>query len=511
MKKSFNAEKWREYIPYPVFGKNEKYDELYLKAWEIAREHVKEIDGMPQSPYMDEGFCDTQIWIWDSCFMSLFCKYAQSVFPGIETLKNFYAVLYDGKPLPVIIPSENEPKWTGAVSGEPFGMQINIADNPPLFAWAEYENALISGDKEHLKTLLYEKRYPQKHYEWLETLFEPVMINGVSVPTCWKKCKYGYKWEGGRSGMDNTPRGRAGYNADKERPNNPDMLWIDAICQQTLSARRISDMFSIVGDKENATLWNNKYLEKKLIVNEYYWDKKDKFYYDIDNLTHEFFKVPTIASYWAMAAGIADREQAKHMAAYISDPEKFGGAVPLVSLARSDGDFDESGRYWRGSMWLPTAYMALKGLVDYGYYDLARTTAIKIIDHMSETYGGFEPHTIWECYSPTERKPATQVNGRSIVRKDFCGWSALGPISVYIEFVLGFYEINAFEKIVKWAKPDYTDGKKIGIRNLHFGDIVTDIVAEGNKIVVDSNEEYSLLINGKTYLVKSGENVIDLS
>lgn len=32
-------------------------------AWELAREHVKEIDGMPQNPYMDEGFCDTQIWI----------------------------------------------------------------------------------------------------------------------------------------------------------------------------------------------------------------------------------------------------------------------------------------------------------------------------------------------------------------------------------------------------------------------------------------------------------------
>ena len=60
---------------------------------------------------MDEAFCDTQIWIWDTCFMSLFCKYAQSVFPGIESLNNFYEVLHNGGRLANIIPSEKEPAW----------------------------------------------------------------------------------------------------------------------------------------------------------------------------------------------------------------------------------------------------------------------------------------------------------------------------------------------------------------------------------------------------------------
>ena len=511
MKADFNAEDRWEYIPRPVSDKNEEFNALYLKTWEIVSKHVRSIAGMPQSPYMDEGFCNTQVWIWDTCFMSLFCKYAQSVFPGKESLKNFYAVFYGGKRLPFVIPTENEPKWTGAVPGKKFRIQINIADNPPLFAWAEYENALFHGDKRYVKTLLYKKQYLQRHYEWLENLTKPVLLDGFSVPTCWIKRKYGYKWEGGRSGMDNTPRGRVGETADKERPNNPDMLWVDAICQQALSAKCISLLFVAVGDKENAALWDKKYRAKKAVVNKYYWDKKDGFYYDIDDNTHDFYKVKTLASYWALTAGLADEKQAEKMAEYVSDPANFGGEVPLTSLARSDNDFDPSGRYWRGSLWLPLAYAALKGLVNYGYYDLARSTAIKILEQMSQTYYAFEPHTVWECYSPTEHKPATQANGKSGVRKDFCGWSALGPISIYIEFVLGFYEINAFEKIVKWAKPDYTDGKKIGIKNLHFGDVVTDIIAKNNKIVVNSNKEYVLLINGKTYLVKSGENVIDLS
>ena len=51
---------------------------------------MKESLGMQQTPYMDEAFCDTQFWIWDTCFMALFCKFGGGTFPGVESLKNFY-------------------------------------------------------------------------------------------------------------------------------------------------------------------------------------------------------------------------------------------------------------------------------------------------------------------------------------------------------------------------------------------------------------------------------------
>ena len=124
-------------------------------------------------------------------------------------------------------------------AGVPKHIDVHIADNPPLFAWAEYENALYNGDKDRVKSLLYDTRYLQRHYEWLESLKEPILFSGVKNTTCWIKCEYGYKWEGGRSGMDNTPRGRKGEKSKKERPNNPEMLWIDAICQQAFSAKCI--------------------------------------------------------------------------------------------------------------------------------------------------------------------------------------------------------------------------------------------------------------------------------
>ena len=502
-------ETWQEYIPAPVFQKVPEYNKLYYKAWELARKHLKHIVGMPQDPYMDEAFCDTQVWIWDTCFMSLFCKYAQNVFPGKETFKNFYEVLYDGKILPAVIPDDNEPEWTGAIAGKPKNIDVHIADNPPLFAWAEYENALLHGNEDYVRTLLYDKKYLQKHYEWLENLIATQSIPGVKCTTHWIKTEYGYKWEGGCSGMDNTPRGRKGEQAEQERPNNPDMLWVDAICQQALSAKCISELFDIIGDKKNSAIWWDKYLDKKEMVNSYYWDKKDGFYYDIDCKTHNFYKIPTIASYWALTAEIADEKQAEEMVKFVLDPDYFDGGLPLVSLARKDADFSERGKYWRGSMWLPTAYATLKGLVKYGYYKEAHDAAIKILDWMSVTYNEYTPHTIWECYSPTEHKPATQVDDKTIVRPDFCGWSALGPISIYIEFVLGFYEINAFTETVKWAKSNGVNGE-IGIKNLKFGNVVTDIIADGDRCIVVSNAPYLLKINEKSYEIASGNNELIL-
>ncbi len=509
MEKNFFTADYEAYLPLPVCEDHPEYEAFYRKAWELAHAHVRHIVGMPQTPYMDEAFCDTQIWIWDTCFMSLFCKYAPEVFPGVESLRNFYEVLHGEGSLPKIVPGEKEPDWTGATPGVPADIKIHIADNPPLFAWAEYENALMSGDLAHLRELLYESGVLQKHYAWIESLKAPVRLRGVLHETCLLSEEYGYRWEGGRSGMDNTPRGRTTPHATAERPNNPDMLWLDAICQQALSARMLAKMFALVGDGEKEAEWNGKYEEKKRTVNALYWDKTDGFYYDIDRHSHAFYKVRTTASYWTMVAGIADDSQAEALAKEVQNEKTFGGRVPLLSLSRSDADFDETGRYWRGSLWLPTAYVALKGLLAYGYYEIAQEAAERIFDHMLKTYEQYEPHTIWECYRPNSHEPAITAEGDSIVRKDFCGWSALGAISAYIECVLGFHTVNAFENTVDFAKPKHFK-KAVGIKNLRFGNVMTDIIAEGGVCTVVSNAPYTLRIDGKPYAIACGTTKIEL-
>lgn len=413
------------------------------------------------------------------------------------------------KKLPKVIPTINEPLWTKAIPGIPYRIKVHLADNPPLFAWVEYENAIIKGDLSYLRELLFEKKYLQKHYEWIENLKSSTTPKGVLFPTNLIAEDIGYKWEGGCSGMDNTPRGRIGIKSLKERPNNPNMLWIDAICQQALSAKMISNMFELVGDHLQSEEWNKKFLDKKDIINKFYWDEKDKFYYDIDCNTHDFYKVMTIASYWTLTAGVASDEQAHYLIEKILDSNIFGGKVPLVSLARNDNDFNIKGGYWRGSVWLPTAYASLRGMVNYKYYKEAHNAAKKLLDHMCNTYFNYSPHTIWECYAPESCEPAINAEGTKIVRPDFCGWSALGPIAIYIEYILGFHKIDAFNNLIEWEKPEEIKGK-IGIKNLKFGNVITDIEANEKTCLIISNNPYTIKINGKRYKISIGTNKFEI-
>ena len=95
----------------------------------------------------------------------------------------------------------------------------------------------------------------------------------------------------------------------------------------------------------------------------------------------------------------------------------------------------------------------------------------------------------------------------TLVAQDFCGWSALGPISLFIENVLGFYNIDATARLVEWHKTGWGEQ---GIRNLRFGDVQTDIVADGDTVRVVSDKEYVLKVNGKKYRVKAGTQTFTL-
>ena len=512
MEKTYSAAERAAHVPQVVYDAKPEFVALYRKAWELAARHVKSIPGMPCELYMDEAFCHTNIWIWDSCFMAMFCKYAPEFFPGVQTLRNFYDVMYGDARYPFVTVPPGEPKWAtgGAAEGSSIRLRLHIADNPPLFAWAEYQNALFTGDGEHLRKLLLEKKHLQRHYDWLENLKSTFTAEWLVCPTRWIAHEDGYSWEGGRSGMDNSPRGRQGGRSDTFRPATSDLLWLDALAQQGLAAECIGGMFELVGEPESAAEWRDRAKRKARLLHDRYWDAADRMFYDRSQDKDDFCRVPTIASFWPLVSGAADAEQARFMAEKLSDPEYFGGAVPFVSLARGDGDFHaDGGAYWRGSVWVPTAYAAVRGLLRYGYFDLARRRTVELLEAMHHVYETFEPHSIWECYSPDGKAPGRQIRNDVLCRKDFCGWSALAPISMFIECVIGIHSVDAFRKRVCWNLEPALTGKT-GIRGLRFGGITASMVAEDGKVEVETDAPFTLEINGREFPVAAGKRIIVL-
>lgn len=483
----------RALIPQPVFDAEPGYVELYWKAWELAYAHVKWQKGLVQPLYMDEGLWDDTIWIWDSEFMVMFCKYAPKLFPGIQTLDNFYYTMLED-------------------SGS--SLRIQHPDNPPFFAWVENDYYKITGDRDHIRELLLDKKFPQRYWDLFPTLSPERKLQFDHYPIALKYKGIGYEWSGISSGMDNTPRTRAGKG----------MLWVDAISQQALSALYISRLAKVAGDGATAREFEKKWKELRVIVNKYYWDDSDGCYYDIvpapSGETASVADVQaspsawrttgilTPASFWPMLAEIPSKAQARRMTEFALRPDKLGGEVPWVTVSRDDPDFDANdGWYWRGSMWLPTAYMGIKALEKYGFQEAADTTAEKVLSWMLRTYCDYEPHTIWECYSPTAPTPSSNHGKR--VRPDFCGWSAIGPISLFIENVLGFHDIDASSRTVHW---DIRHDCRHGLNNLTFGDTTTELLYDpaASTVTIRSNKPYCLILNGKSHRIRAGVTTISI-
>ena len=125
-------------VPEPVYDARPDFITLYRKAWELSAAHIDEIPGLPVVRHMDEACMPDRLWIWDTCFMVHFCKYSPEVFPGIQSLDNFYLPMHDGVKSSCL---------------------IHHPDNPPLFAWVEYEYYRFTGDKSRIYRNLVEKQY----------------------------------------------------------------------------------------------------------------------------------------------------------------------------------------------------------------------------------------------------------------------------------------------------------------------------------------------------------------
>lgn len=479
---------WRASVPL-VIHPDTSLTRLYERAWDIAAGRVRRgPEGMVASPYLDENCYDDQIWIWDACFMVMFSKYAPDIFPGKETLLNFYAPIHDGAPSP---------------------LRIHWRDNPPLFAWIERLNYTFTGDTAHVDGILRDKRYLQRHYDWFNNLVtgernEAVSPNPIAIGVERDSSGdvIGFRWSPWASGMDNTTRGHlhGGWK---------NLLWVDAICQQALAAENIAALCAMRGMADEASKWRGEYDRLRDVINTRYWDECDGFYYDIDADSGEPCRVMTTASFWAMAAGVPDSIRAARMVSRLRQPEAFGGERPWNSLSRTDEGYDSvTGEYWRGGIWLPQVYMGTKALERYGYKELADSLARQIIGMQARVYDNYEPHTIWECYNPNADGPSTEYG--QVCRQEFCGWSALGPISLMIENLLGFRNADALTRTLTWDL-NPANGRH-GIERLRFGDIVTSLLYDPATatVTVTSNAGYTLRLNGRDHAVTAGTATIPL-
>ena len=235
------------------------------------------------------------------------------------------------------------------LDGNKFPLRIQHPDNPSFYPWIEYEYFKFTGDRSRIDSLIVKEKILQRHYKFYQSLKPGMKLPFKHIKIALENKGIGFNWGGDQSGMDNSPRGW-----DKDR------LWVDAVSQQALSALYISRLARIVGDS-NTEKNIKEYERLKSYVLKYYWDELDGCFYDI----RESDKSLMTTSLPHLSAMLAEIPPANRPNEWHPSPLPM---MKSVVYARGKAFHPKilallpTAAYWRGAIWLPTAYMGAKAL-----------------------------------------------------------------------------------------------------------------------------------------------------
>jgi hypothetical protein len=164
-------------------------------------------------------------------------------------------------------------------------------------------------------------------------------------------------------------------------------------------------------------------------------------------------------------------------------------------LAANEEGYDPEGGYWKGSVWAPTNTMVVLGLEKNGYHDLAREIGLNHLDAVSKVFTS--TGTIWENY------PADSITSGNSDKKDFVGWSGMGPIMFLLRYGIGLRSDIKRDLLVWDISNDILKDGPIGCKNYWFFGITADFMAhmDDKKLKLEVNTskpfELEILFNGK--------------
>jgi hypothetical protein len=416
-------------LPEPFWGGHESAIACYWKVWEIAFGNIRRrsADNGFVSDFAATMFNDCT-FLWDSAFITLFGRYAASVWDFQQTLDNFYGKQHpDG----FICREIRERDGTDC-----FARHEAYSTGPNVLPWAEWEYYLNRGDRLRLAAvfapLVAYARWLRRYHTW---------PNGLYWSTGWG------------SGMDNQPRLPADVHHSYEHGGQ---TWVDACFQAAMGARLIGKMARELQREDEVSDFAAEAAQLNEVTNQLLWDDKTAFYHDLRRDQSRATDVKSIAAFWALLADSVPADRLEPFLAHLENPSEFNRQHRVPTLAADHPKYDPKGGYWKGAIWAPTNYMLLRGLTQVGRDALAHEIGM---NHLENVVLGFEKTgTLWENYAP-------DVAGQGNNGKDFVGWTGVPPVAVLFEYAFGLRPDVPAQRLV-W---DVRLLEEHGVRRYPFG------------------------------------------
>lgn len=391
-------------LPALIADEHPGWTALYDYAWQTAFGNLRR--PAPESgfvaSYIDPAFNDA-IFLWDSCFMTMFGRYADHVFPFIRTLDNFYAKQHpDGFICREITMADGIDRFT------PHDPR---STGPNILAWTEWIHYQFSGDEVRLAAI-----FPVlvAYHDWLRD---------------WRTWPDGSYWTTGlASGMDNQTR------VPDAQWHHRHYRWLDSTLQQALDCLTLREIAAVIGRPEFNARLQAEHDRLAEIVNTRLWDEASGFYYD-SAPDGSLSPVKSIGAYWGLLAAVVPPGRAARLIAHLDHPASFNRPHRIPAQAADSPGYDGRGAYWRGGVWPPANYMVLQGLERAEQHDLAYAIARNHLDAVTRVFE--QTGTLWEDYAPDQLAPGYPAAPK------FVGWTGLSAINIPIEYVIGLRRVGS--------------------------------------------------------------------
>lgn len=241
---------------------------------------------------------------------------------------------------------------------------------PPLVSWAVDEIYNRTGDRSFLaemypKLLKYYKWWFQKRDHDRNGMCEFGAADGTIEAAAWE------------SGMDNAIRFD---NAKMLRNNGFSDAWsldqesVDLNAYLALECKYLRKFAKILGADFDGPDYSSQ-------MADYFFDKHINFFCDRRLSDGSFIEEPGCEAYTVLWTKMATQAQVDSMLPTLLDPKKFSTYIPFPTIAADNSKYDPHG-YWRGPIWLDQTYMAIRGLRNYGYNELADKYTLQVFNRL---------------------------------------------------------------------------------------------------------------------------------
>ena len=342
-------------------------------------------------------------WLWDSCFHAIILSHL-SVSDAKKEILSLLSAQFDNGLVPHMIywdetSKTNFPKINWGKNG------TSSITQPPMIAYAIWTIYQKDSDINFLKSVYL---YIYHFYKYLLNERDPheKHLIGIMNPD--------------ESGEDNSPRfdltlglppiHTLKTNASKRfhliKQNiecNFDapfcmrnFFWVKDVPFNSImveNLRCLSQIAEKIDKKRDAIYFAAKADEISLAMKKLMF--KDGIFWSTYGHDYRKIKVKTWAIFAPLFAKILNKSEAKKLVEkHLLDPKQFWTTYPVPTVSQDEPSFDPQG-FWRGPVWIATNWFIYKGLLNYGFDDIAKQIKKSSIDLIEKSgfREYFDPNT----------------------------------------------------------------------------------------------------------------------